>query len=981
MKLLEKFRTQPAWQSDDPLVRLEAIRGLPDDVDAEDALIDLVRSDSDLRVRFAAVERIKDLGSLTSLLRDETIDDDIRAAAAVGIREVVVKMSDEREALLAISLLDNEHDLSAVARTADSAAIGLSALKHVTSDKTLSAVARKTKHVSVALEAIRRIATRSELLAIATKTDDKVTALAAYERLVSEEVPDVATLDEIVRRARQKGVSRRARALLDNQEVSQVNNLLNTTPTAAVSLCNAVEQLVDAVTDLEEGRRALDTIVEAWAALEESTESSVTERFMVGRRSVEDRLLALDAVRAEEQRATKQRVITESMGEALCVRVEEFHGSDVLEELKKARAEWHELEMRVGSEIETVTSFTRLAKRFEDAAATCEQRHLELKAVHTRIQRLEAVVVELEELETLGDRATVGKARKVLESQWRSEITELDSSAKSTDMLTVRRERKVAVDKRHRILEADKKEAREQTVQRNLTRLQNLITAVDRCVQDEKLTLSDAERQLRKARQELDTLPPLPTRNDREEITRKLRACTVSLLGKVRELRDFADWQRWANLGIQESLCLKMEALASPPEGVTHPSIAEVAQVLRDLMKQWRAAAEVPWAKGQPLWQRFKKAHDIVYSECESFFTAQKAEKEKILSRQLALVDESEKLSESTDWARTAKRLTELQAEWKELGSAHNKGQRKLWDRFRLACSTFFVRRKAVLAERRSVWADNIKQKKGLCERVEALIEAKDVPSAVKEVKCIQAEWKKIGPVRRKLSDGIWERFRVACDSVFDRVNEGERKVFAKRIAEREAICVELEALLETEASPNGSGGELKQITGAGPNSVKALADRVREIQTRWREEFDVPLTEKRKLSARFGQTIARLVEKYPDQFRGTDLDPTRKLKQLEALCKRAEALVPSEVLDEGGASPAEILAKKWREQLASNTMGTVGDESAKHRVTLAEVKRLQAEYRRLSLPAGPDVEKLRVRFRQACDRAIQKKQAITQAS
>ena len=86
---------------------------------------------------------------------------------------------------------------------------------------------------------------------------------------------------------------------------------------------------------------------------------------------------------------------------------------------------------------------------------------------------------------------------------------------------------------------------------------------------------------------------------------------------KVQELRDVADWQRWANVGIQEQLCEKMEAL----KAIEDPEA--IAKQVRDLQQQWRQAADVPRAQGEALWKRFKTAHDEAWTRCEAHFAAQ----------------------------------------------------------------------------------------------------------------------------------------------------------------------------------------------------------------------------------------------------------------------------------------------------------------------------------------------------------------------
>ena len=663
------------------------------------------------------------------------------------------------------------------------------------------------------------------------------------------------------------------------------------------------------------------------------------------------------------------------------------------------------------------------------------------------MRALESLAVELEQVVADGDGSEHRARWRVLDAAWRREIAAVTGDgvppdAETTVALAALTRRKAAADARRRELEGDAKAARDREREKNLARVGKLVEGVEAAIANEKLSLTEAERQLRVARQTVEKPPPLPSRRDQEHMTRRLKEGVGELLGKVRELRDFADWQRWANLGVQEELCQEMEALASPAEGAPEMTTAELTRAFTDLMKRWRGAADVPQDKGQALWERFRKAHDLVYPRCEPVFAAQRQEREQSLARRVALVEEAERLSGSTDWLKTAQRLTALQEEWKTLGSAPRKEQQALWGRLRQACSTFFTRRKADLAGRKQEWAANFEKKEALCVRVEALLEAEDLKAAIEEVKQIQREWKTIGPVRRNRSDAVWQRFRTACDGVFDRLNEGTRRAAAERIAVREALCAELEALaapvasapsegrstgaeakpaseaeagteevaveagvddavgtgeetggnaagtVETagagtaeaagEAGADGTGAEAAAAAGA-ETSLPAPRDpvkTVRDIQDRWRRAPDVPPEVKRKLTVRFSRAIARIVDAHADQFRGTEHDPVQRLKQLERLCKRAEALVEAEASGDAGVSPAELLARKWRAQMAANTMGVRVDEQAKRRAARDDVKRLQAERRRLGTLTGADADTLQARFQRACDRVFRENPA-----
>ena len=105
MKLLERFRNQPAWQSDDPSVRLDAVKSLPDGADVDDVLLDVVLQDDDLRVRLAAVGRMTDLERLVSLLKEPDVDDETRSAVTNGVTALVVELTVEAVADQAIRAL------------------------------------------------------------------------------------------------------------------------------------------------------------------------------------------------------------------------------------------------------------------------------------------------------------------------------------------------------------------------------------------------------------------------------------------------------------------------------------------------------------------------------------------------------------------------------------------------------------------------------------------------------------------------------------------------------------------------------------------------------------------------------------------------------------------------------------------------------------------------------------------------------------
>src|SRR5262249_1768954 len=185
------------------------------------------------------------------------------------------------------------------------------------------------------------------------------------------------------------------------------------------------------------------------------------------------------------------------------------------------------------------------------------------------------------------------------------------------------------------------READERTRREALMRLQQLASRVEATASRADLTLKAGERAIKELRTALGTIPQLPSKKDYEEIVKRLKAAQTALTPKVQELRDIADWQRWANVGIQEQLCEKMEALKAleDPEAI--------AKQVRELQQQWRQAADVPRAQGEALWKRFKAAHDEAWAKCEAHFAEQAVARGENLARKLALCEQAEALAES----------------------------------------------------------------------------------------------------------------------------------------------------------------------------------------------------------------------------------------------------------------------------------------------------------------------------------------------
>ncbi len=963
MGLLDHFRAQPRWKHANPAVRTTAVEQLP--LDQQDTLAWVAREDRDPGVRIAAIKKVIDPATIAAVsqsdpdarVRDEAV------ALLVDLALGAFEGTTQAESFAALTGLTESRHLVAVARGAASAEVAEAALARVPDDVGLGAVARKAGHAAIRLEALRRIASPTELAAVAVRSDFKDVALAAVERL-----SDRTMLEDVAARAKNRTASKRARALARQFGIDEAaataaphedaeQAAMESRRRTAASLCERLEALPGAGSD--EGDAVLSEIDRDWLALGADSGPEMAARFQAAR-EVASRALAQQAEeRAERARALRANAEAAAARRAVCDQADSSGGEETVADLAAARAAWAAL-----APMADAAEAARWQQRFAEACRGAETRHAALARQRATRERAEAVCAELERLagSALAERSERTRAHEVRRA-WQELV-----GAGCDDAGLLARANAAETQLRAREAEARDRRAREQ--QEHLVRLQALCAELEAMAGSPALTLKQAERGLRDARAALDDMGVLPTRQDHDQVTDRLKRAGAALSPKVQELRDLDEWQRWANAGLQEELCQRVEALAQLED------LAAAAAQLRDAQAQWKRVAIAPRSQSQALWLRFKTACDAVRARCDTYF-AQIAEAQAASrARKQALCEQAESLSGSSNWIQTAEAIKALQADWKAAGPAPRADEKVLWDRFHAACDLFFTRRREDLQKRKEEWSANLARKEALCQQAEALAGTTEWQKGLEEVKRLQADWKAVGPVRKSRSDQIWQRFRSACDTFFERYQQRDQLATSSSVSTAETACEALEQLLP-------AAGE------GAPDVPEGLADRVRECRQRFGEVAPaLPRERATRLGDRFQHALTRVAEAWPAPFVGTDLDVRANLAALEDLCLQVERLAApdSKAVEDGGPSatagesPATLLARQLREALANNTIAGRPDDAAKWKAMVEQVRSAQASWKRVGPVPEAAGRALLARFQRACSRVSDKAEQARRA-
>lgn len=271
---------------------------------------------------------------------------------------------------------------------------------------------------------------------------------------------------------------------------------------------------------------------------------------------------------------------------------------------------------------------------------------------------------------------------------------------------------------------------------------------------------------------------------------------------------------------------------------------------LQGLHSEWREIGPVAKDLREELWNEFKTLSTSINRRHQEFFESRKAQENANKEAKEALIAElegvdTEALNSMAAWDQAARNVIELQARWKAIGPAPRKVSATLFGRFRELCDKFFAAKSAYYTSVKETYAENLKKKTELCERVEALVDEPDRRKAMDTLTALRAEWKTVGPVSRRHSDDIWKRFSEGAQKVYDNKKkaDGERKS-----TEQANLQAKRDVIARIQALP--LDGDQKEIIAS-----------IRELQAEWQQIGHVPFGIKDKLYAEYREACDKVYD------------------------------------------------------------------------------------------------------------------------
>ena len=240
---------------------------------------------------------------------------------------------------------------------------------------------------------------------------------------------------------------------------------------------------------------------------------------------------------------------------------------------------------------------------------------------------------------------------------------------------------------------------------------------------------------------------------------------------KVKINRELRDLDLKKNLEAKIELCEKTEEL------LLEKSVTKAFKLLQKYHDEWKEIGPVPQEKKDEIWERFKNTTDKINQVRREHYSKIQDEQQANLDAKVAICEKIEELLNDNinsigAWQKKSNEVNELFKVWKSIGPAQKKQNDEIWNRFKSSMDSFFSNKKEFFSKLKEQQIDNYNRKIQLCVEAEALAESKEWKKATDQIKKLQEEWKKIGPVPKRHSDKIWKRFRSACDTFFTSKSE-----------------------------------------------------------------------------------------------------------------------------------------------------------------------------------------------------------------
>ena len=211
-----------------------------------------------------------------------------------------------------------------------------------------------------------------------------------------------------------------------------------------------------------------------------------------------------------------------------------------------------------------------------------------------------------------------------------------------------------------------------------------------------------------------------------------------------------------------------------------------VTDKIISIQEEWKTVGFGPKKENEIVWKGFRAKCDQFFNAKKEFFKDINSEYDKVRDKKLILIEKVNAIKDSTNWNETTKLIVNLQKDWKNLGSAGQRNENKLWKSFRTPIDNFFGNKEAHFEALDKDNAGNLTLKENLIADIKEYKIPKDPKTAIADLKQFSKSFSAIGNVPFKEKDKIYKAYKVILDEKYDSIDldktEKEKLLYTAKI-------------------------------------------------------------------------------------------------------------------------------------------------------------------------------------------------------
>lgn len=382
-----------------------------------------------------------------------------------------------------------------------------------------------------------------------------------------------------------------------------------------------------------------------------------------------------------------------------------------------------------------------------------------------------------------------------------------------------------------------------------------------------------------------------------DELEGQLKVILENYRNKKNDYNKIQESEKIENLKKKHTIIDKIKDLVNREEAIN-----KTFQEFRNLQNEWHSIGIVPQSALKDLWESYHHSVEVFYDYIKINRELRDLDLKKNLEAKIALCEKAEELLLEPNAVNAFKLLQDYHNQWREIGPVPHENKNDVWERFREATSKVNKRHHEFFEKQKEDQKRNLDAKTALCEKVEEIANSEiltfnDFKEKSEAILECQKLWRTLGFAPKKHNNKIYQRFRAACDTFFDKkrtfFNES-KEIQNKNLQVKTDLCLKAEALQES-------------------TDWKETSEILIKLQKEWKETGPVPKKYSDKIWKRFRKACDTFFTKKSEFFAGRDTSYEDNLNAKLSILAELESFDPGDDL-KAAFDQLKDIQKRWTE-------------------------------------------------------------------